>query len=269
MNRLDRLLVFYCVYCIVLQHGKVELASVLNCREGQVGPSAAFTRNRDALLGFRLSPANGINDAKRCGQCSEGHLTMEHINSDLMLWYWNSLRKGRIAPNQSDIDPRAISKVLATVFILDASIPSQPTYRLAGTQLCAWFGSELKGKSFLAHWDANASETLAWLLHRGMRLHLPLCIHSLCSSGNSRVALETTLAPIGAGASEPTRFIGLAQTLGAEMEIGGMNFAFQQLSDARLCDADLAAAPKLSSSHLALDRYSPSDDAEPLRWLRA
>lgn len=195
---------------------------------------------------------------------------MEHINSDLMLGYWNSLRKGRIAPNQSDIEPRAIRKVLPTVFILDASVPSHPTYRLAGTQLCAWFGSELKGKNFLAHWDANASETLAWLLHRGMTLHLPLCIHSLCSCGSDHtVKLETTLAPIGAGASEPTRFIGLAQRLGAEMEISEMNFAFQQLSSAHLCDPDLAVAPNLSSSHLALDRDMPGDDTERLRWLGA
>ena len=195
---------------------------------------------------------------------------MEHINSDLMLWYWNSLRKGRIAPNQSDIDLRAISKVLSRVFILEASIPSQPTYRLAGTQLCAWYGSELKGKSFLSHWDPNASETLAWLLHRGMRLHLPLCIHSLCSSSSDHtVAFETTLAPIGAGSSEPTRFIGLAQTLGSEIEISGMNFAFHQLSNAHLCDVDSTFAPKLSSSRLALGRYTPSDDAEPLRWLQA
>lgn len=195
---------------------------------------------------------------------------MEHINSDLMLWYWNSLRKGRIAPNQSDIEPRAIRKVLPTVFILDASVPSHPTYRLAGTQLCAWFGSELKGKNFLAHWDANASETLAWLLHRGMTLHLPLCIHSLCSCGNDHpVKLETTLAPIGAGASEPTRFIGLAQRLGAELEISEMNFAFQQLSSAQLCDPDLAVAPKLSSSHLAPDRDTPDDESERQRWLGA
>src|SRR4029077_19487093 len=120
--------------------------------------------------------------------------------------------------------------------------------------------------NFLAHWDANASKTLAWLLHRGMTLHLPLCIHSLCSCGRAHsVKLETTLARIAAGASEPTRFIGLAQRLGAELEISEMNFAFQQLSSAPLCDPDLAVAPRLASSHLALDRDTPGDDTERLR----
>jgi hypothetical protein len=194
---------------------------------------------------------------------------MEHVNSDLMLCYWSSLRKGRIAPDQSDIEPRAIRKVLSTVFILDASVPSQPTYRLAGTQLCAWFGFELKGKNFLAHWDSQASETLAWLLHRGMTLHLPLCIHSLCSCGRDyTVSLETMLAPIGVGGSAPSRFIGLAQALDAEMPISGMNFAFQQLSGAHLCDADLAEGLTLSSSYLALAQDTPGDDTEPLRWLQ-
>ena len=80
---------------------------------------------------------------------------MKHKNSHLLVGYWGRIRKGRDVPDQTDIDPRAIKRMLPYVFILDAEDTSRPIYRLAGTALCERFGFELKGTGFLAHWEAQ------------------------------------------------------------------------------------------------------------------
>ena len=43
---------------------------------------------------------------------------MKHRNSHLLVGYWSRLRKGRDLPDQTDIDPRAIKRMLSYVFIL-------------------------------------------------------------------------------------------------------------------------------------------------------
>ena len=61
---------------------------------------------------------------------------MKHKNSHLLVGYWSRLRKGREVPDQTDIDPRAIKRLLSYTFILDYANPARPVYRLAGTALC-------------------------------------------------------------------------------------------------------------------------------------
>src|ERR1700748_175664 len=46
---------------------------------------------------------------------------MKHRNSHLLVGYWSRLRKGRAVPDQTDIDPRSIKRMLSHVFILEAS----------------------------------------------------------------------------------------------------------------------------------------------------
>ena len=86
---------------------------------------------------------------------------MKHKNSHLLVGYWSRLRKGREVPDQTDIDPRAIKRLLSYTFILDCENPARPVYRLAGTALCERFGFELKGTSFLAHWESQSGLSLA------------------------------------------------------------------------------------------------------------
>src|SRR5207244_9222354 len=85
-----------------------------------------------------------------------GRQDMKHKNSHLLVGYWSRLRRGRDVPDQTDIDPRAIKRLLSYTFILDCENPARPVYRLAGTALCERFGFELKGTSFLAHWESQS-----------------------------------------------------------------------------------------------------------------
>ena len=99
---------------------------------------------------------------------------MKHKNSHLLVGYWSRLRKGRDVPDQTDIDPRAIKRMLPYVFIVEAENPARPVYRLAGTALCERFGFELKGTGFLAHWEAQSSTALASLLQQALKLKQPV-----------------------------------------------------------------------------------------------
>ena len=110
---------------------------------------------------------------------------MKHKNSHLLVGYWSRLRAGRDVPDQSDIDPRDIKRLLAYTFILDCENPARPTYRLAGTSLCERFGFELKGTGFLAHWESRSSLALASLLRQALKSRQPLCLSSIAATADS------------------------------------------------------------------------------------
>jgi hypothetical protein len=162
---------------------------------------------------------------------------MKHKNSHLLVGFWSRLRRGRDVPDQTDIDPRAIKRLLSHVFILDAENPERPIYRLAGTALCERFGFELKGTGFLAHWEAQSGAALAGLLRQALRTKQPICLTSIGASADcGMVELETVLAPIKFGESRPTRFLGMIQILSDASSLGGRPIAFQRLAGTQLID---------------------------------
>jgi hypothetical protein len=164
---------------------------------------------------------------------------MKHKNSHLLVGYWSRLRKGRAVPDQTDIDPRAIKRMLSQVFILDVENPQRPIYRLAGTGLCQRFGFELKGTGFLAHWEPQSSLALASLLRQALKLKQPVCLTSIGASADcGMVELETVLCPVSFNGEEPTRFIGLIQILSDQTQLGGKPIAFQRLAASQLIRED-------------------------------
>jgi hypothetical protein len=155
---------------------------------------------------------------------------MKHKNSHLLVGYWSRIRDGRDVPDQKDIDPRAVKRMLSHIFILDAVNPGRPIYRLAGTGLCERFGMELKGTGFLAHWEGQSGVALGPLMHQSLRTRRPICLSSIGASADcGMVEMETILAPIGFNGSEPSRFLGMTQILTDTQQLGGRPIAFQRL----------------------------------------
>jgi hypothetical protein len=155
---------------------------------------------------------------------------MKHRNSHLLVGYWSRLRKGRDVPDQTDIDPRAIKRILSYVFILEASDAGRPLYRLAGTSHCDRYGEELKGTSFLARWEMQSRSALALLLQQSFANKHPVCISSLAASQDcGMVEVETVLAPLTFGGDVPTRFIGMTHVLGDASALMGRPIAFERL----------------------------------------
>jgi hypothetical protein len=160
---------------------------------------------------------------------------MKHRNSHLLVGYWSRLRKGRDVPDQIDIDPRSIKRMLSSIFILEASDAARPIYRLAGTTLCERFGSELKGTNFLSHWEAQSRGALIVLLRQALVLKQPICISSIAATAEcGMVEMETILAPVSFGDGTPTRFIGMVQVLGDAAALAGHPIAFERLVGSQL-----------------------------------
>ena len=72
---------------------------------------------------------------------------MKHAASRALHAYWDRLRKGRAAPERSDLDPGAIRGLLGDVYLLELGGLRRFLIRLAGTRLCALFCRELRGGS--------------------------------------------------------------------------------------------------------------------------
>lgn len=162
---------------------------------------------------------------------------MKHKNSHLLVGYWSRLRKGRDVPDQTDIDPRAIKRLLSYTFILDCENPARPVYRLAGTALCERFGFELKGTGFLAHWEAQSGLSLSPLLRKALKLRQPVCLSSVAATADSgMVELETILTPVSFNGHEPTRFFGLVQMLSDPTPLLGRAIAYERLVASELIE---------------------------------
>lgn len=165
---------------------------------------------------------------------------MKHKNSHLLVGYWSRLRGNRDVPDQADIDPRSIKRLLPYVFILDAEDPMRPVYRLAGTAMCEKFGFELKGTGFLAHWEPQSSLALSSLLQQALTLMQPVCLSSIAATADcGMVELETVLLPIRFGDNGPTRFLGMVQIMSDASQIFGRPFTFQRLAASEvICEDD-------------------------------
>jgi hypothetical protein len=160
---------------------------------------------------------------------------MKHKNSHLLVGYWSRIRRGRALPDQTDIDPRAIKRMLSYVFILDAADLDRPLYRLAGTSLCERYGRELKGTNFLAHWESQSRTALSSLLRQSLRLKQPVCISSIAATAEcGMVELETIIAPVTFGPGEPTRFVGMVQIMSDASPLVGRVIAFERLVASQL-----------------------------------
>jgi hypothetical protein len=181
---------------------------------------------------------------------------MKHRNSHLLIGYWGRTRRGREVPDQSDIDPRAIKRMLSHIFILEVRDAAYPVYRLAGTALCDRFGQELRGTRFLSLWEARARETLLLLLRQSLTAKLPLCLSAVGETARSAIEMETVLAPLTFGAGAPQRFLGITQFLGDCYQLGGAPITLQRLMASKVVregeplqsDVDPPAPPPFESS---------------------
>jgi hypothetical protein len=154
---------------------------------------------------------------------------MKHRNSHFAVGYWSLIRRGRAAPDQSDIDPKALKRLLPFVFLLDARHASF-TYRLAGTTLCERYGGELRGRDFLANWDRDSRTRLPALLRQSLADSVPLCLSSVgTTEDRGMVELETVLMPLTFNAGARERLLGVAQVLTDTRPLLGRSIAVETL----------------------------------------
>jgi hypothetical protein len=89
---------------------------------------------------------------------------MKHAASRELYAYWEEKRGTRSAPERAEIEPGAIRGVLSDAFMLAVDRDAGHPVRLAGTRVCALFGRELKGESFLDLWGVGSRSVVGSLL---------------------------------------------------------------------------------------------------------
>jgi hypothetical protein len=169
---------------------------------------------------------------------------MKHRNNHFAVGYWSLIRRGRPAPDQSDIDPKALKRLLPFVFLLD-SRHSHFVYRLAGTTLCERYGGELRGRDFLAQWDRDSRKQVSTLLNNSLAESKPLCLTSVGTTADCRmIEIETVLMPITFNGEAPVRFLGVAQVLTDATPLLGRSIAFEKLVASDLVGDAECAVPE-------------------------
>lgn len=139
---------------------------------------------------------------------------MKHGSSRELFEHWQRLRGARLAPERADIDPGAMRKALGDAFLLGLELGQDPTFRLAGTRVCALFGRELKGESFVELWHEEARPLVRDLLamvaedvvgviagagghsREGLRTDVEILLLPLRYRGRTQARMIGTLAPL-------------------------------------------------------------------------
>ena len=105
--------------------------------------------------------------------------------------------------------------------------------------MCERFGFELKGTSFLAHWESQSGLSLTSLLRQALNAAQPICLSSIAATAdNGMVELETILTPVSFDGGEPTRFFGMVQMLGDPTPLLGRSIAYERLMGSQLIQED-------------------------------
>jgi hypothetical protein len=146
---------------------------------------------------------------------------MKHAASQQLYAYWNERRGKRPAPERAEIEPGPIRQSLSDAFILAVDPKGGHPFRLAGTRVCALFGRELKGESFVGLWDAASRRAVAELL-----AILPeewvgtvAGVTALSEAGET-LALELLLLPLAATRASLARTIGVLAPLSVPPWLG-------------------------------------------------
>jgi hypothetical protein len=147
---------------------------------------------------------------------------MKHAASRELYAYWEQQRDGRSAPERADIEPGAIRQALSDTFILELADGSQShSFRLAGTRVCALFGRELKGESFVNLWSQGSREAISDLLMISADESVGTVAGVTAENINGEhVDLELLLLPLGVRRPSLARTIGTLAPLATPAWIG-------------------------------------------------
>jgi len=146
---------------------------------------------------------------------------MKHASSRDLYAYWEEKRGTRPAPERSEIEPGAIRGVLSDAFILALDRKAGHPFRLAGTRVCALFGRELKGESFLTLWAAASRPIVGSLL----AILADECTGTIAgataeNADGEPVELELLLLPLGIRRPSFARTIGVLAPMKAPQWLG-------------------------------------------------
>lgn len=142
----------------------------------------------------------------------DGKGRMKHHVTRALHDYWDRLRGPRLAPDRGEIEPADIRGILGDTFILEVVEENDTPdfrFRLAGTRVCALYGRELKGRSFLPLWSPKRDRDTVRTLLEAVATDAAAAVVGIdAQTDHERVlACEVLLLPIRQGQGY-TRILG-------------------------------------------------------------
>jgi len=165
---------------------------------------------------------------------------MKHAASRELYAYWEEKRGSRTAPERSEIEPSDIRGVLSDAFIVALDRAAGHPVRLAGTRVCALFGRELKGDSFVDLWDAGSKSIVGSLL----AILTEECTGTVAgvtaqNAAGDPIDLELLLLPLGTRRPSFARTIGVLAPLNVPPWLGASPIGLLTLGGRRHIGASL------------------------------
>lgn len=158
---------------------------------------------------------------------------MKNRTTQIIYGYWNEVRQNRLAPRRFDIEPARIAGILAETMILELAEADTIRFRLAGTRMTEWFGTELRGQSFLDLWPEENRHSLRHQLET-MKQHggaLLIEFEATTPSGRT-IDLEAIMLPLIHTRDVVDRFLGTVSTLTSPMWLGAEPFSSMRITSA-------------------------------------
>jgi len=139
---------------------------------------------------------------------------MRHQNTRALATYWETLRRGRIAPQRTDVSPSDLSALLPYLFILQKVDESHALFRLAGTGLCDLYRREFRDQNFLSLWSGGDRLYMQAMINEASERPSPAgALVSAETIDGVSLEAEVLIAPLLSPANRLDRFIGLFQPL--------------------------------------------------------
>jgi hypothetical protein len=148
---------------------------------------------------------------------------MKHPSNRELFRYWNERRATRLAPERAEIDPGAIRHVLGDTFLLDVYSGGGQPFRIAGTRLCALFGRELKGESFIRLWQRPNQTALRELIGVVMEEKVGVVASVTGATADDTllpVTLEMLMLPLAYQSRAEARLLGALAPMAAPYWLG-------------------------------------------------
>ena len=160
---------------------------------------------------------------------------MQQATTTKLYAYWNAVRNGRIAPKRFEVDPSKISELLRETFIVECSGAETCRFRLAGTEVCQYFGRELRGEDLLSLWPPEdrrtMSATLETILGRGAVGHGTFFG---VTERNQHAVFEFALMPLTHSSSLVSHILGTITAIDRPFWIGADPVVALELRDVGL-----------------------------------
>jgi hypothetical protein len=144
------------------------------------------------------------------GRAVGGGVTYRHEQSRQFAAYMLGLPRQDFRPLRSAFDPAKIPRLLPRVVLRILALDGSYRYRLAGTELEAYFGQDVTGKTFAAGVGERAAEQLQMTFDRMMEQPCGLrCIMDITDRSARVALLENVVFPFS-GVSPPQQIAHIA-----------------------------------------------------------